>query len=128
MEGNGTMIKAHTWSGDLNILAADRRQYMRISAAIQTELRPDGTNVPMRLQTSDVSLGGCYVEMALTMAVGSRLSVVLWLDQTKMTLRGVVVTCHPQFGNGIQFVGMSEEDTRLLAYFLDSRGGYCKKT
>jgi len=43
------MIKAHTWSGAQSVLAAERRQYSRIQIAVQIELRPDETNVPMRL-------------------------------------------------------------------------------
>jgi c-di-GMP-binding flagellar brake protein YcgR len=117
------MIKAHTWTGDQDVLAAERRQYSRIRVAVQIELRPDGTNVPMRLETSDVSLGGCYVEMALTLDVGKRLGIVIWLDQQKVTMRGVVVTCHPQFGNGISFLSVSPENEAQLSSFLDIHDG-----
>ena len=117
------MIKAHTWSGAPSVLAADRRQYSRIQIAVQIELRPDGTNVPMRLQTSDFSLGGCYVEMALTLDVGTRLGIVIWLDQQKVTMRGVVVTCHPQFGNGISFLSVSSENEAKLRSLLDTYDG-----
>ena len=119
------MIKAHIWSGPPNILAADRRQYSRVQMAVQIELRPDGTNVPMRLQTSDFSLGGCYVEMALTLGVGTRLDVVIWFDQQKVTMRGVVVTCHPQFGNGISFLSVSPENEAKLRSLLDAHDGPC---
>ena len=93
---------------------------MRFQLAVPIELRPDGTNVPMRLQTSDLSLGGCYVEMALTLDVGTKLDIVLWIDQQKLTMRGVVATCHPQFGNGIEFAGICPESERLLSCFLDA--------
>jgi c-di-GMP-binding flagellar brake protein YcgR len=118
------MIKAHTWTGAQSVLAAERRQYSRIEMAVQIELRPDGTNVPMRLQTSDFSLGGCYVEMALTLDTGTRLDVVLWLDQQKVTMRGVVVTCHPQFGNGISFVSVSPENEARLRSLLNAHEGF----
>jgi|SRR5882757_8081079 len=117
------MIKAHTWNGDQNILAAERRQYSRIEVAIQIELRPDGTNVPMRLQTSDVSLGGCYVEMTLTLDIGTRLDIVIWLNQQKLTVRGVVVTRHAQFGNGISFLSVSHENENRLRSFLETHDG-----
>jgi c-di-GMP-binding flagellar brake protein YcgR len=117
------MIKAHTWSGAPNILAAERRQYSRIQMAIQIELRPDGTNVPIRLQTSDFSLGGCYVEMALTLEVGTRLDIVLWLGQQKITMRGIVVTRHPQFGNGISFLSVSPENEERLRSLLEVHDG-----
>jgi len=117
------MIKAHTWSGDQNVLAAERRQHSRIQVAVQIELRPDGTNVPMRLETSDLSLGGCYLEMALTLDVGTRLDIVLWLDQQKVTTRGIVITRHPQFGNGISFLSVSPEDEARLRAFIEAHDG-----
>jgi hypothetical protein len=73
----------------------------------------------MRLETSDLSLGGCYVEMALTLDIGTRLDIVLWLHGRKLSTRGVVVTRHPQFGNGIEFVGLFSENEHRLRAFLE---------
>ena len=117
------MIKAQTWSGDQNVLPAERRRYLRIQAAVQIEIRPEGTNVPMRLETSDLSLGGCYVEMNLTLDVGTKLDIVLWLDQQKVCTRAVVVTRHPQFGNGISFLSVSPDNEARLRAFLDAHDG-----
>ncbi len=104
------MIKAQTWCYDRGALPPERRRYIRVPTAVQIEVRCVGTNIPMRLETSDISLGGCYVEMTLTMEVGTKLDIVLWLDQQKLTTKGVVVTQHPQFGNGIQFGDISPEN------------------
>lgn len=117
------MIKAQVWGGDENVLPAERRRYFRIQIAVQIEIRPEGTNVPMRLETSDLSLGGCYVEMNLTLDVGTKLDIVLWLDQQKVCTRAVVVTSHPQFGNGISFLSVSPENEARLRAFLDAHGG-----
>ncbi len=114
------MTKAQTGTGPRNPLPAERRKYTRVQAAVQIELRPAGTDVPMRLETADVSLGGCYVEMAMTLEIGTKLDIVLWLDQQKVSTKGVVVTRHPQFGNGIQFERMSSENEAELLHFLDS--------
>jgi c-di-GMP-binding flagellar brake protein YcgR len=104
-----------------SILQAERRRYPRTQIAVQIEIRPQGIDVPMRLETTDLSLGGCYVEMALTLDIETKLDIVLWLDGQKVSTRGVVVTRHPQFGNGIEFVGMFSESERKLRCFLDSR-------
>ena len=103
-----------------NVAPPDRRRHMRVQIGVQIEIRPEGTSVPMRLETSDLSLGGCYIEMALTLDVGTRVDIVLWVEQQKLTTRGVVVTRHPQFGNGIVFAGMCLESKRQLHTFLDS--------
>jgi hypothetical protein len=47
------------------------------------------------------------------------LGIVIWLDQQKITMRGVVVTCHPQFGNGISFLAVSPENDGRLRSLLD---------
>ena len=58
--------------------------------------------------------------MSITLEVGSRLSVTLWLAGEKLTAQGVVITRHPQFGNGIEFADMSEENQSKLASYLES--------
>ena len=117
------MIKTQTWSGDQNILPPERRRFLRIEAAVQIEIRPFGTDVPMRLETSDISQGGCYVETSLTLELGTKLDIVLWLDQQKVTTKGTVVTRHSQFGNGVEFDRLSPENVGKLRFFLDSREG-----
>lgn len=114
------MIKAQTWRAEQNVLLAERRRHPRVQIPVQVEIRPAGMDVPMRLETTDLSVGGCYVEMALTLDVGTKLDIVLWLDEQKVCTRGVVVTRHTQFGNGIEFVGMFSEAERGLRCFLDA--------
>jgi len=96
----------------------ERRKYPRTKTPVQIELRPEGSNVPIRVQTADIGVGGCYVEMGITLEVGSRLTAVFWLGDQKMVVSGLVITCHPQFGNGIEFVGLSKPDQDKLTSFL----------
>jgi c-di-GMP-binding flagellar brake protein YcgR len=71
------MVKAQTGSSDQNLLPPDRRRHLRIQTAVQIEIRPEDYERAMRLETSDLSLGGCYVEMNLTLEVGTKLNIVL---------------------------------------------------
>lgn len=96
----------------------ERRRYCRTKAAVQIELRPEGSSAPIRTQTTDICAIGCYVEMSITLEVGSAVSIVFWLGQTKVTAQGKVITRHSQFGNGIEFVDMCEEDRNKLAEYL----------
>ena len=96
----------------------ERRKYPRIRAAIQVELRREMNDSPLRVVTADISLGGCYVETMLPLETGAALNMVLWMDGEKLVTQGVVVTRHPQFGNGIKFVGMPSTDQQRLARFL----------
>jgi hypothetical protein len=74
----------------------------------------------MRLETTDVSLGGCYVEMAFTLDIGTKLDMVFWLGEQRIVTTGIVVTRHSQIGNGIAFTGMSSHDRDMLRRFQDS--------
>jgi len=75
----------------------------------------------MGKQTSDLSLGGCYVKTMATIPVGTKLGVSLWLGEDKVTISAMVVTCHPQVGNGIQFLSMLPPDRDRVRSFLESR-------
>jgi|SRR5208282_3102257 len=98
----------------------ERRRYPRTKTAVQIELTPEGAAAPIRVATSDICAAGCYVEMSITLDIGSKLSIVLWLGDEKVIAEGVVITRHPQFGNGIELVGMSSEDQDRLVRYLKS--------
>lgn len=98
----------------------ERRKYSRIQAGVPIEFKPEGTEVFTHTQTSDMSVGGCYLEMSFTLPVGTMLDVDLWLGEEKVTTKARVVTHHPSFGNGIQFVDMSTEDRSKLQRFVNS--------
>jgi c-di-GMP-binding flagellar brake protein YcgR len=100
---------------------ADRRAYPRTKVCVPTELHFPKEETPMREQTSDLSLGGCYVKTLVSIPVGTKLAVSLWLGEDKVTISAMVVTCHPQVGNGIQFLSMLPPDRDRVRSFLESR-------
>jgi hypothetical protein len=99
----------------------ERRKYQRAKVAIPIEFKPEGAAVASHAETADISPIGCYVEMSFTLPVGSKLDLVLWIDDQRLATAAVVVTHHPQFGNGMEFRNMSEGDQGKLAYFLEMR-------
>jgi c-di-GMP-binding flagellar brake protein YcgR len=98
----------------------ERRKYLRTRTAVQIEFKTESAAVASRAETADLSLGGCYVEMSFTLQVGSKLDLILWVEDERLATRGIVVTHHPQFGNGIEFLEMSAPDQEKLAHFLKS--------
>jgi len=72
----------------------------------------------MHCATSDLSLGGCYVESMYPFPAGTCLDVKLEASST-LPITARVVTCDPQFGNGIQFLRMLPEDRATLIKFLN---------
>jgi len=98
----------------------DRRRHARYTAQVQIEILQDGTDVPLRLETTDLSRGGCYVQLLSPLPLGLRLHATLWLDGYPIFIRGLVVTRHPQFGNGIMFVDLEGRGDALLKRYLDT--------
>ena len=98
----------------------DRRRDPRHSVQVQIELREQGSDVPMRMNTTDLSRGGCYVELMMTLPVGTNVTGTLWLSNCSVRIRGRVVTCHPQFGNGIKFLEFQDNGNIVLAQYLDA--------
>jgi len=96
-----------------------QRQYPRFKTGVPLEFKTETASVASHSETADICLGGCYVEMSFTLQVGTKLDLVLWIEEHRLPVKAVVVTHHPQFGNGIQFLAMSQPDQATLAHFLE---------
>ena len=112
----------------LNAGKEERREFPRYPVALPIELHPAGSDVPYRLQTTDISQGGCYVEMAIPLEAGAALEIILWINEHRLQITGRVVTRHPQFGNGIEFTRFHEDGERHLEAFLKDVGGDLRRT
>jgi hypothetical protein len=99
----------------------ERRKFPRVKSALALELRYAGCTAPVRATTSELSLGGCYIETMFTLDVGTKLDVVIWLDGQRLTAKGVVATRYPQVGNGIDISDMKSEDRVKLEAFLKNQ-------
>ena len=97
----------------------NRRAYRRVRFRIPIELTSLGSNSMISTAMSDVSLGGCYVEMMFTLPKGTNVEIKI-TSNADMRLRGRVVTADPQVGNGIKFMRMEAADVESLRSYLDS--------
>ena len=95
----------------------DRREYSRLKLHVPVEMITETSDSPIRGATSDLSLGGCYIETIFPFPVGTNLELKLQIDGTLLVL-ATVVTCDPQVGNGIRFSKMLPEDFEELHAFL----------
>jgi c-di-GMP-binding flagellar brake protein YcgR len=98
----------------------DRRHFRRYSVNVQIDLRQEGSDVPLRMQTADLSRGGCYTQLMMTLPIGTYVNATLWLGDSAIRVRGRVVTRHPQFGNGIMFLEFQGKGEQVLARYLDA--------
>jgi len=98
----------------------ERRRHLRTRVAVEVRLELNKQGTPLKAQTSDISLGGCYVEMMFTLEVGTKVKLTLLVSNGKLNIDGVVATRDLQVGNGIRFTGMAPEDNARLRHFLAS--------
>jgi hypothetical protein len=108
-------------SRDSSILsnASNRRGEHRFACKLGAEVYRLGSKVPNRCILSDISEGGCYVEMPSPFAGQSGVEILVRTADTKLRISGQVMTIHPGFGMGVRFMFRDsverEEVLRLLA-------------
>ena len=100
----------------------ERRQHPRTKVAVEVDLQSERTATPLRVKSADLSLGGLYVEMMFTLEVGTKLKIVLWLNDVQVSTGGMVVTRDLQVGNGIKFIDLATEERLRLKRFLAVAG------
>jgi len=104
----------------VTITASNRRRWHRHKISLPLELRDERVNAPIRINATDVSGNGCYVESMLPLPLGTVLRVDFWLDSEHIKITAVIRTCDPGVGNGIEFTGMPAETKARMQSYLDA--------
>jgi len=73
---------------------------------------------PIRCQLTDLSMGGCYLEISSPFPVCSRLIVSMRAGEVELRAQGVVRVMHPDRGMGVEFTQNTSEDRSALEKFL----------
>jgi PilZ domain len=108
----------NSWPG-IGAKKARERRYPRVKVSIPAEARHVMENFPRRGQTTNLSEGGCYIEMVQTLEPPTCVDVVLWLNDQKIQARAEVVTRNAHLGNGIRFLRISDADKEKLRNFVE---------
>jgi CheY-like chemotaxis protein len=99
--------------------AGNRRGEHRFACKLGAEVYRLGSQVPNRCILSDISEGGCYVEMPTPFSGRSGVEILVRTADTKLRITGQVLATHPGFGMGVRFMFRDaderEEILRLLA-------------
>jgi hypothetical protein len=82
------------------------------------EVRQQGVDARIWARLTDISLGGCYLEIMSPLPVLTYVSLVLTLEEQRLQAKGQVVVSHPHFGMGIQFIDLSAADRKMLESWL----------
>lgn len=87
----------------------NRRKFARHKVSFPLELRDERVNTPLRVNATDISGNGCYVETVMPLPIATALRVDFWIGEERISPTAVVRTRDPGVGMGIEFTGMPEE-------------------
>jgi len=73
---------------------------------------------PIRCQLTDLSLGGCYLEMASPFPVATRVTLSMRAGGAELRAQGIVRVMHPDKGMGVEFTQGTQENRAAVEKFL----------
>jgi CheY-like chemotaxis protein len=94
----------------LRATPGNRRGQSRHACRLGADVFRAGVPVPNRCSLTDISAGGCYVEMPTPFSVGTEVELVVRTQDMKLKTRGIVQSVHPGFGMGVQLTLNGPED------------------
>lgn len=97
----------------------NRRRYQRHKISFPLEFRDERVNTPMRVNATDISGNGCYVETVMPLPISTVLRVEFWIEEERISASATVRTRDPGVGMGIEFTGLTEEAKRKFQAHLD---------
>jgi DNA-binding NarL/FixJ family response regulator len=83
--------------------ADNRRAQTRYTCRVGAEVYRTGTSVPNHCCLTDLSSGGCYLEVSLPFPTRTSVEIVVRTHEMKLRLRGTVQASHPGYGMGVAF-------------------------
>lgn len=96
-------VEASQTSSHVAADAGNRREEERYACRLGAEVYRTGTNVPNHCCLTDLSPGGCYLEVHLPFPKGTSVEIIVRTYDLKLQLRGTVQSSHPGYGMGIVF-------------------------
>lgn len=112
-EGTGTL--AGVRFVDLPFEAAySLREWLSKNSA---DVEPD--DPPISCKLTDLSLGGCYLEIASPFPVATRVLLTMRAAGVEMRAQGLVRVMHPESGMGVEFTQKTLGHRAALEHFLE---------
>ena len=74
---------------------------------------------PVHCKLTDISLGGCYLEMAAPFPVRSRVLLSMGVAELQMQVQGVVRVLHPEVGIGVEFTQKTAQQRDRVHKFIE---------
>jgi CheY-like chemotaxis protein len=97
----------------------NRRAQVRYACRLGAEVYRSGNSVPNHCCLTDLSSGGCYLEVPLPFPSGSPVEILVRTYEMKLRLRGTVQASHPGYGMGVVFDLRTKEELENVKKLTD---------
>ena len=97
----------------------NRRGQARYACRLGAEVYRSGVPVPNHCCLTDLSSGGCYLEVPLPFPKESMVEITVRTQEMKLRLRGKVLAAHPGYGMGIAFELKTKEEREQVQKLTD---------
>lgn len=104
--------------GNKTLQPAKRRAVRRCPLVASAEVTDLSSGTLLTGRSSEVGLGGCYVDSLNPFPVGTLIGVKLLRDCGVFEAKAKVVYCDPGFGMGLAFTDMTPDQRLLLEAWL----------
>lgn len=95
-----------------------QRSVRRCSLVASAEVTELGSGAKLSARTSELGLGGCYVDMLNPFPEGSPVQLRILRDNGVFETKAKVVYCDRRFGMGLAFTEMTPNQRSLLEGWL----------
>lgn len=97
---------------------SENRSNPRIRCSGTGQITQPGVAYPIWARVTDLSMGGCYLELVFAVAQNSPVELKLTVLEHTFTATGTVATSHPGVGVGIKFTRVEDESRKILVELL----------
>ncbi len=108
---------AQAWAGE------ERRKNIRYPCGGEVLVRQRGGDVSLEAQLSDISLGGCYLDMMNPLPSEAEIELTIRVGQRQVRGGGRVRASRLGFGMGVAFTDIGAEDQAKLQELINWLAG-----
>jgi hypothetical protein len=95
-----------------------QRSVRRCPLVASAEVTELGSETKLSVRTSELGLGGCYIDTLNPFPEGTRVQLRLLRDNGVFETKAKVVYAHPGFGMGLAFIEMTANQRTILESWL----------
>ncbi|MGA8622316.1 MAG: PilZ domain-containing protein [Candidatus Sulfotelmatobacter sp.] len=119
VEKQDTAVRDREAVARLRSEPSNRRGQTRFACRLGAEVYQRGSSVRNYCHLSDLSPGGCYLEMPVAFPPGTPIEITVRTHEMKLRLSGEVKASHPGYGMGIYFKLNTQNERHGVQQLID---------